>query len=106
MGRALHMILTGRPVDAQEALAMGLVNRVTARGAALAEAQALARAIAGFPQLCMLADRRSASEQWELPLAEALRNEGRKGAPIVAAEGVAGARRFAGGARRHGRLPD
>ncbi len=106
MGRALDMILTGRPVDAQEALAMGLVNRVTARGEALAEARRLARAIAGFPQQCMLADRRSAYEQWALPLDEALRNEGRKGAPVVAAEGAAGARRFAEGAGRHGRFPD
>lgn len=104
MGRALDMILTGRPVDAQEALSMGLVNRVVEPGGALAEARAIARSIAAFPQQCMLADRASAYAQWDLPLAEALRQEGRKGAPMVAAEGAAGARRFAAGAGRHGRF--
>ena len=104
MGRALDMILTGRPVDAQEALAMGLANRVTAPGEALAEAKRIARAVAGFPQGCMLADRHSAYAQWDLPLADALRQEGRLGAPIVAAEGVAGAKRFEDGAGRHGRF--
>jgi len=102
MGRALDLILTGRPVSAAEALAMGLVNRTTAPGGALAAAQELARQIAAFPQQCMLADRRSAFEQWDLPLAEALRREGAQGVPIVAAEGEAGAARFAGGAGRHG----
>ncbi|MFP5461786.1 MAG: crotonase/enoyl-CoA hydratase family protein [Gammaproteobacteria bacterium] len=102
MGRALDMILTGRPVDAREALSMGLVNRVVEPGGALAEARAIARSIAAFPQQCMLADRASAYAQWDLPLAEALRQEGSKGAPMVAAEGAAGARRFAAGAGRHG----
>ncbi|MDZ4355789.1 MAG: crotonase/enoyl-CoA hydratase family protein [Variovorax sp.] len=102
MGRALDLILTGRPVGAAEALAMGLVNRTTPPGGALAAAQELAQQIAAFPQQCMLADRRSAFEQWDLPLAEALRREGAQGVPIVAAEGEAGAARFAGGAGRHG----
>ena len=102
MARALDLILTGRPVGAPEALAMGLVNRVTAPGGALAEAQALARQIAAFPQRCMLADRSSAYAQWNLPLADALRHEGIAGVPIVAAEGEAGAARFAAGAGRHG----
>lgn len=102
MGRALDLILTGRPVGAPEALAMGLVNRTTPPGGALAAAQELARQIAAFPQQCMLADRRSAFEQWDLPLAEALRREGAQGVPIVAAEGEAGAARFASGAGRHG----
>ncbi len=102
MGRALDMILTGRPVSASEALAMGLVNRVTPPGGALAAAQELARQIAAFPQQCMLADRRSAYQQWDMPLAEALRREGAQGVPIVFAEGEAGAARFAGGAGRHG----
>jgi len=102
MGRALDMILTGRPVSATEALAMGLVNRVTPPGGALAAARELALQIAAFPQQCMLADRRSAYEQWDMPLAEALRREGAQGVPIVFAEGEAGAARFAGGAGRHG----
>jgi enoyl-CoA hydratase len=102
MGRALDMILTGRPVSATEALAMGLVNRVTPPGGALAAARELALQIAAFPQQCMLTDRRSAYAQWDMPLAEALRREGAQGVPIVFAEGEAGAARFAGGAGRHG----
>jgi enoyl-CoA hydratase len=102
MGRALDLILTGRAVSAAEASSMGLVNRVTAPGAALTEAVALARQIAAFPQGCMLADRRSAYAQWDLPLAAALKQEGAWGVPIVAAEGVAGAAQFAAGAGRHG----
>jgi enoyl-CoA hydratase len=104
MGRALDMILTGRPVGAREALEMGLANRVVPDGTSRAAAERLAREIAAFPQECMLADRASAYAQWDLPLAEALRREGRRGAPIVAAEGEAGARRFVGGAGRGGRF--
>ena len=102
MGRAMDLILTGRPVDAREALAMGLVNRVTAPGEALVEAKSMARQIARFPQGCMLADRRSAYAQWDLPLADALRREGIDGTPLLFAEGAAGAARFAAGAGRHG----
>lgn len=102
MGRALDMILTGRPVGAQEALAMGLANRVVSNGQSRTVAEQLAREIASFPQECMQADRRSAYAQWDFPLAEALRQEGRWGAPIVALEGKAGAKRFEGGAGRHG----
>jgi enoyl-CoA hydratase len=104
MGRALDMILTGRPVSAREAEAMGLANRVVADGTARAQAEALARQIAAFPQLCLLTDRASAYRQWFLPLSEALREEGRMGAPVVAAEGVSGARRFVDGAGRGGRF--
>ncbi len=104
MGRALDLILTGRPVAAVEARAMGLVNRITPSGGALRAAQELARQIAAFPQQCMLADRRSAYGQWDLPLAEALRREGKDGVPIVFAEGEAGAARFTQGAGRHGQF--
>jgi enoyl-CoA hydratase len=102
MGRALDMILTGRAVDAAEALQMGLVNRVVANGTALQAAQKLAHELAKFPQNCMLADRESAYRQWNLPLDEALRQEGAHGYRIVFEEGVAGAARFSGGAGRHG----
>ncbi len=104
MGRALDLILTGRPVGADEALAMGLVNRVAPRGGALALALQLARELAAFPQQCLRADRASAYAQWDWPLAEALRQEGMHGVPMVAAEGAAGAARFAGGAGRHGQF--
>jgi enoyl-CoA hydratase len=102
MGRALDLILTGRAVGAQEALAMGLANRVVARGAALGAAQALAHELAAFPQACLRADRLSAYAQWDLPLAEALRQEGARGVAIVAGEGAEGATRFVQGAGRHG----
>ena len=102
MGRALDLILTGRPVDAQEALSMGLVNRVVDDGQALEAAQALAAEIAGFPERCMRTDRASAYAQWALPMAEALRQEGAGGYRAVQDEGLQGAARFAGGAGRHG----
>ncbi|MFU8763806.1 MAG: crotonase/enoyl-CoA hydratase family protein [Haliea sp.] len=101
-GRALDMILTGRPVAAAEALQIGLATRVVADGTARAAAEALAADIAAFPQQCMLADRASALAQWDLSLAEALQNEGRQGYPVVFEEAIAGAGRFAGGAGRHG----
>ena len=104
MGRALDMILTGRAVGADEALAFGLANRVVDDGQALPAAQAMARQIAAFPNACMLADRASAFAQWDLPLAQALQREGAGGYPVVAAEAVAGAARFAAGAGRHGRF--
>jgi len=105
MGRALDMILTGRAVEADEALAMGLVTCVVDDGQALARAQALAATIAAFPQACMRADRASAYAQWDLPQDEALRQEGVAGFGVVAEEGLAGAQRFSAGAGRQGR-PD
>jgi enoyl-CoA hydratase len=106
-GRALDLILTGRGVGAQEALAMGLANRVVPRGQARAEAEALAREIARFPQICMRADRRSAYEQWDLPYDVALANEYRRGMEAIASgETRAGATRFAEGHGRGGRFDD
>lgn len=103
-GRALDMILTGRPVDAAEAVAIGLANRLAPEGGALAAAQTLARDIARFPALCMRTDRMSAYRQWDFDLVDALRFEGREGAKPLKAEAVAGAGRFAGGAGRGGRV--
>ena len=102
MGRALDMILTGRPVSAQEAATMGLVNRVVPQRGALAAARELAISIAEFPQQCMLTDRASAYAQWDLSMEQALRQEGARGVPLVFAEGEGGAARFAQGAGRHG----
>ena len=99
---ALDMILTGRPVNADEALAMGLANRVVADGGARETAEALARQIAGFPQQCMRADRRSAHAQWDATLADALRFEGANGYPVLFEEALGGAARFTAGAGRHG----
>ena len=104
-GRALDLILTGRPVVAEEALSMGLVNRVVAAGSALAAAQQLALEIAGFPQRCMLADRASAYAQWDLPFAQALGNEFAGGMAVIASgETQAGAQRFKDGTGRHGKF--
>ncbi len=101
-GVALDMILTGRPLDGAEALRIGLANRLVADGQAFSSAVALAQEIAKFPQQCLRADRHSALQQWDLPLDEALQAEGARGYPIVFAEAIAGAKRFADGAGRHG----
>lgn len=102
LSRALDLLLTGRPVSAQEALSMGLVNRVVPRGTARQAAEALARDIASFPQACMNADRRSAYAQEGLPLEAALRQEFAGGLQVLESESLTGARRFAQGAGRHG----
>jgi enoyl-CoA hydratase len=101
-GRALDLILTGRPVGAHEALQMGLANRVVPVGESLTVAHQLAEEIAAFPNRCMLTDRASVYRSADLDLASALRSEGAHGVPVVAAEGAAGAERFVEGAGRHG----
>ncbi len=102
--RAMDMILTGRAVNASEALSFGLANRVVPKGTALAAAQSLAAELAAFPQLCMRADRRSAIEQWSLPMPEALLWEFERGRRVLDTEGLAGAAKFASGSGRHGRF--
>ncbi len=106
MSRALDMILTGRPVDAKEAMQFGLVNRLVKSADLMAEAEKLALQIAAFPQTCMRNDRRNAYAQWGLPEeTAALRNEFRLGLETLASgETAAGAARFHDGAGRHGKL--
>ncbi len=105
--RALDLILTGRPVAADEALAMGLANRVVPAGQAREGAEALAREIARFPQVCMRADRQSSYEQWGLAFDEAIANEYRRGMTAIrSGEKRAGSTRFAGGKGRGGSFED
>jgi len=106
MGRALDLILTGRPVDATEALSIGLVNRVVPSGHALAAAKQLALEISQFPQECVRADRTSAYEQWDLSLEAALRNEFMGAHLALQTESSDGARRFLRGNGRHGPFKD
>jgi enoyl-CoA hydratase len=102
LGRALDLILTGRPVGAQEALGMGLVNRVVPHGQGRQAAEDLARELARFPQVCLRHDRLATYEGLDLPFAEAMANEVRHGRASLAAGAADGARRFAEGAGRHG----
>ncbi len=102
---ALDLILTGRGVSGDEALRMGLANRIVPPGTALDSARALAEQLAGFPQACLRSDRRSSYEQWELGPGEAMANETRLGLEVIeSGETLAGAQRFAAGAGRHGRF--
>lgn len=101
--RALDMILTGRPVSADEALAIGLANRVVPDGTARQAAETLAAEIAAFPQTCLRHDRLSSYEQWGMSLPDALTNETRHGAfSLVSGDALAGAAQFKQGKGRHG----
>jgi len=100
---ALDLILTGRGVSGDEARMMGLANRLTAPGAALADAVELAHQLAAFPQRCLRADRRSSYEQWDLAFTEAMANETQLGLAVIrSGETLEGAARFARGEGRHG----
>lgn len=101
MGHAMDLILTGRKVEADEALRIGLANRVVPHGGALEAAVALARQLAKFPQATMLSDRLNAYAQWDQPLAEALHGEWERSKARIA-DGLEGAGRFASGEGRHG----
>ncbi|WP_431482665.1 crotonase/enoyl-CoA hydratase family protein [Pseudomonas solani] len=104
-GRALDLILTGRPVQADEALAIGLANRVVPSGTAREAAERLALEIAAFPQRCMLADRASAYAQWQLPFDAAIANEFEGGLEVIhSGETRTGAQAFSGGKGRHGQF--
>ncbi|HET9285887.1 MAG TPA: crotonase/enoyl-CoA hydratase family protein [Candidatus Angelobacter sp.] len=103
--RALDLILTGRPVSGDEALQMGLVNRLVEPGQALAAAMELARTLAEFPQHGLRADRMSVYEQWALPWEQARQNELRHGLDVLASgESREGAQQFASGTGRHGKF--
>jgi enoyl-CoA hydratase len=107
MSRALDMILTGRAVEAEEALQFGLANRLVARSQLEAEAVKLAQAIAAFPQKCMRNDRQSAYEQWGLAGEAALAREFGLGLQTLASgESVSGAQQFQLGVGRHAQFGD
>lgn len=102
LGRALEIILTGRKVPAEECLAIGLCEYVTAKGGAREKAEQLARDIARFPQVCARADRRSAIKSHGLSVREALIQEWYNGREALVKDGIAGANRFKAGLGRHG----
>ena len=103
MGHAMDLILTGRKVEAAEALQMGLANRVVPQGGAREASIELALQLAKFPQQTMLSDRMNAYEQWDKPLPEALHLEWERSKRRIG-DGLEGAARFAGGEGRHGKF--
>ena len=104
LGRALDMILTGRGVPAQEALQMGLANRVVPKGRALEEATKIARQLLTFPQECMSVDRASCyyATYNASSFEDALSSEFDRGVRVITTESVDGAAKFSAGAGRHG----
>jgi enoyl-CoA hydratase len=101
-GRAMDLVLTGREVDADEALRIGLVDRVVPPGTAREAAEALAHQLSALPQVCLREDRLSLLDQEGLSEADALAGELRHGMVSLRAGAVEGAQRFAAGAGRHG----
>jgi enoyl-CoA hydratase len=105
-GRALDLVLTGRRIEAEECLRVGLCERVVPHGTSREAAEALALELTKFPQECLRADRRSVRLQEGLSEREGLRAEWKNSAPVFEREGAAGAARFAGGKGRHGGWQD
>jgi enoyl-CoA hydratase len=102
---ALDLMLTGRPVSGEEALRMGLANRLVPPGTALEAAVELAGQLAAFPQTCLRQDRLSSYEQWGMAIGDALKNEYRRGWTVLESnEAREGASRFAAGEGRHGKF--
>ena len=104
-GRAIDMLLTGRAVGADEAIAIGLATRKVARGTTLAEAQKLAREIAGFPPIAMTSDRQSAYESFDRDQLAAIQREMELSLEARRLESRKGAARFAQGEGRGGKFP-
>jgi enoyl-CoA hydratase len=102
VGRAMEIILTGRKVGAEEALRIGLCEKVVPRGEARAAAEAMAAEIARFPQAAVMADRRNVYETYGLGVRDAMKVEWANGVDAHIKEGAAGAARFASGKGRHG----
>lgn len=103
LSRAMDMILTGRPVDAEEAFTWGLANRVVENGQSRAEAEKLAREIAAFPQICMRNDRQSSYEQYGLSIEDAMAKEFKLGLKTLeAGEFLKGSKAFINGKGKHG----
>lgn len=101
-GRALDILMTGRRIDAEEALRIGMCEYVVPDGSSRERAEQLAHEIASTPQISLREDRRSQRDQFALPLVEALRNEYHKALGAIVAEGVPGSRRFVSGEGRGG----
>jgi len=107
LSRAMDLILTGRPIGSDEALSMGLANRIVEDGTARQEAEDLARQLVKFPQVCIRNDRLSAYEQFSLETPDAFINEFRHGMKTLESnETLTGARRFTEGKGRHGSFED
>jgi enoyl-CoA hydratase len=104
--RAMDLILTGRPVDGQEAFEIGLANRLVEDGTATERAIELAKSIAKMPLECMYNDRQSVLEQWSYDEHTAMLNEFAIGMRSLEANGLEGAARFASGKGRHGNFSD
>lgn len=105
MSRALDMILTGRPVGGEEAFAIGLANRLVEKGKAREQAEALARQIAAHPQACMIRDRLSVYQGFNLSMDAAMEQEFRMGLGMISREGLqSGAKIFSRGIGKHGRF--